>query len=136
MSDQMIVSIVFLSIGLLMIFIGLCILFFGVGLKKLKCTEETIGTVVDKVRGSNSTLYPVIEYEVAGTLYRRKKNVVVKGSINNGYPFGYELKVLYDPNKPGRCLIGGVAAQVIVTLIPAFIGLIFAAIGGVILLFN
>lgn len=136
MSDQMIVGTVFLSIGLLLIFIGLCILFFGVGLKKLKCTAETTGTVVDKVRGSNSTLYPVIEYEVDGTMYRRKKNVVVKGSINNGYPFGYELNVLYDPDKPGRCLIGGVTAQAIISLIPAFIGLIFAAIGGVIMFFN
>lgn len=136
MSDQMIVSIVFLSIGLFMILIGLCILFFGVGLKRIKCTEETTGIVVDKVLGNNSTLYPVIEYEVDGTLYRRKKNVVVQGAINNGYPFGYELKVLYDPNKPGRCLIGGVTAQTFVSLIPAFIGLIFAAIGGVILFLN
>lgn len=136
MSDQMVVSIVFLSIGFFMILIGLCILIFGVGIKKLKCTEETTGTVVDKVRGSNSNLYPIFEYEVDGTLYRRKKKVVVEGAINNGYPFGYKQNILYDPNKPGRCLIGGVTAQSIVSLIPAFIGLIFASIGGVIMFFN
>ncbi|WP_213810249.1 DUF3592 domain-containing protein [Jeotgalicoccus sp. WY2] len=57
------------------------------------------------------------------------------GSVNNGYPFGYELDVLYDPNKPKRCFIGGTKVQTIAAFIPGFIGMIFFLIGAVIFLF-
>lgn len=134
MSDEMILTIVFSSIGMLLIIIGLSILFFGVLLKKRKCTEVTSGVVVDKVRGGDNESYPVIEYEVDGTIYRKKKNVIVKGSVNNGYPIGYQLKVLYDPDKPSRCLIGGTTAQAVVSLIPAFIGIVFFSVGIIIFL--
>ena len=135
MTDQQILTIVFGSIGLLLILISLIIYTFGVAVKKKKCTSETTGIVVDKVTGSDNNVYPVIEYTVNKTVYRRKKNVIAHGSINNGYPIGYELDVLYDPNKPKRCLIGGTKVQTIAAFIPGFIGLIFSAIGVVIFLF-
>lgn len=103
--------------------------------KKRKCTAETTGKVVDKVQGSDNNLYPVIEYEAGGVIYRRKKNVTAHGSINNGYPIGYELIVLYDPEKPKRCLIGGTKVQTVAAFIPAIIGLVFFTVGVVIFLF-
>lgn len=135
MTDQQILTIVFGSIGLFLILISLMIYTFGVAVKKKKCTNKTTGIVVDKVRGSDNNLYPVIEYSVDGTVYRRKKNVTAHGSINNGYPFGYELDVLYDPDKPKRCLIGGTKVQTIAAFIPGFIGMVFFVIGVVIFLF-
>ena len=90
-----------------MILISVIIYVFGIAVKKRKCTAETTGKVVDKVQGSDNNLYPIIEYEAGGVIYRRKKNVTAHGSINNGYQIGYELIVLYDPEKPKRCLIGG-----------------------------
>jgi|SRR5690625_3149785 len=136
MSDGIILSIVFVSIGVFLIFISLSIYIFGVAVKKRKCTAETTGIVIDKVRSSDNNLYPIIEYEVDGNIYRRKKNVTAHGSVNNGYPMGYELSVMYDPDKPKRCLIGGTKIQTVAAFIPAFIGLIFFIIGTVIFIFN
>lgn len=135
MTDQQILTIVFVSIGLFLILISLMIYIFGVAIKKRKCTRKITGVVVDHVRGSDNNLFPIIEYTVDGTVYRRKKNVTVHGSINNGYPLGYELDVMYDPNKPKRCLIGGIKAQTLAALIPGFIGMVFFAIGAVIFIF-
>ncbi|CAD2074339.1 hypothetical protein GCM10007275_05760 [Jeotgalicoccus coquinae] len=135
MTDQQILTVVFTSIGLFLILISLGIYIFGVAVKKRNCTSETTGIVVDKVRGSNNALYPVIEYTVNSTVYRRKKNVIAHGSVNNGYPMGYELSVLYDPGKPKRCLIGGTKVQTVAAFIPAMIGTVFFAAGIIILLF-
>lgn len=135
MTDQQILTTVFASIGLFLILISLGIYIFGVAVKKRQCTSETTGVVVDKVRGSDNNLYPVIEYTVDGTVYRRKKNVTAHGSINNGYPFGHELTVLYDPDKPKRCLIGGTKVQTVAAFIPSIIGMVFFTVGIIIFLF-
>lgn len=135
MTDQQILTVIFGSVGLFLILISLIIYIFGVAVKKQKCTAEITGKVVDKVQGSDNNLYPVIEYEADGIIYRKKKNVTAHGSINNGYPIGYELIVLYDPDKPKRCLIGGTKIQTLAAFIPAIIGLVFFTVGVVIFLF-
>lgn len=135
MSDQQILTVIFGSVGLFLILISLIIYIFGVAVKKRKCTAETTGKIVDKVRGGDKNFYPVIEYEGDGVIYRRKKNVTAHGSINNGYPIGYELIVLYDPDKPKRCLIGGTKIQTVAAFIPAIIGLVFLTAGVIIFLF-
>lgn len=135
MTELQILSTIFCSVGLFLILISLIIYIFFVGVKKRKCTETTIGIIVDYVWGSDSNLYPVIEYSVNGEVYRRKKNVSVQGGKSKRYPVGSEISVLYDPDKPKRCLFGGTKVQTFLAFVPAIIGFILLSIGVSVIIF-
>lgn len=101
--------------------------------KKKKCSAETIGTVVDQV-GSTDRLYPVIEFQANGKVYRKRNLASITkqkfGSIyvSNGYEKGQRITVYYDPDKPSRWMINDSKEQMVLPIVFLPGGVIFIGI--------
>lgn len=133
-------AILTLTFGILMVAVGFYTFhYFTIG-KKKKCIAETIGTVVGQA-GTASQLYPVIEFEANGKIYRKRNSASVTkqkfGSIHvtNGYERGQQLPVYYDPDKPTRWMINDSKEQMVFPIVMLAGGFVFVAVAVIIFIF-
>lgn len=98
---------------MLIILCGLCLLAAGIYMiindrkKAMRCTAWTNATVVDfseSVDSENHVLYsPIVEYEVEGKMYRRKRDLASNRRSNQ---IGDTITLYYDPSDPDVFLFG------------------------------
>ena len=127
-----------LLLGIFMFSLGVYTFYYFYIGKKKKCTAETTGTVVDQVGDGNSKLYPVVEYEVNGKVYRKRNSATITTQSarsinwNNGYRRGQKLTVHYDPDKPTRWMINDSKEQKVLPIIFLSFGLAIFAVAAII----
>lgn len=117
----------FLAIfGIVFVAIGIYLLISGNELAK-RCTEETVGTVVEIVREESTdsdgytdyTYYPVIKYQANNQTVSKKSST---GSGSSGYNVNDKVEILYNPNNVEEYIIKGDKSS-------NFIGIIFVVVG-------
>ena len=90
--------------GILFVVIGILVLVYG-NAKVKRCTQETIGTIVDiKEEWSRDsdgngkyTYYPIIRYQVGERTITKQSNVGT--TSNTGYSFGGGVTVSFNNSK-------------------------------------
>ncbi len=126
------IAIVFSSIGILML-IGAS--FYTVHQYTfVKKSQETIGQVIDinQYTGSDGNSFsPEIQYTVNNTEYTFESNY---SASQPSYAVGDQVPVYYDPQNPDRAKLGTGLALYGASFIITSIGIVFALIGGLILL--
>ena len=104
-------GVMFLLVGLIFVVVGIFVLKQDEGLQQ-RCTEETIGTVVEVIRetsydtddGYVDTYYPVIEYKVGDRTITKKSNI---GESSSKYTVGQQIEICYNPNNVEEYFIKG-----------------------------
>ena len=125
------ICVLFFVCGILFITVGIVTANQSKGLKR-RCTEETIGTVVDLIceqdinrdTDSDSTTYtyfPVIEYQAGDRTVSQKSN---SGQYPAKYQVGDQVTICYNPDNVEEYIIKG-------DLTPKFLGLISLVLGSI-----
>ena len=129
--NSIFVSLPFLLVGFMFIIVGIVTMNQGNDLKK-RCTEETIGTVVEVICESDYsttedtytyTYYPVIEYQVGERTISQKSR---SGQYPPKYKVGDQVEIYYNPDNAEEYIIKGDS-------IPTYLGIIFIVIGSIVL---
>jgi len=121
-------TLIIMCFGVLFIIIGIFVLNQSSSLKR-RCTQETMGTVVDVIREEDYThevksykrytYFPVIEYQTEdGTITQKSKS----GQRPPKYTKGEQVQIFYNPNNVQEYIINGDSNL-------NFIGIIFVVIG-------
>ena len=92
----------FLLVGIIFVVAGIVVMIQGDSLKQ-RCTEETIGTVVEVICETSYsaeneltyTYYPVIEYQVGERAITQKSS---SGQYPPKYKVGQQVEIYYNPN--------------------------------------
>lgn len=123
-------SLLFLLVGFVFVVVGIIAMIQSDGLKE-RCTEETIGTVVEVIRERNSntsnrtsnsyTYFPVIEYQVGDRTVSQKSQF---GQNPPKYKVGEQLEICYNPNDIEEYIIKGDSS-------PKYIGIAFIGLGAI-----
>ena len=105
-------GVLFLIVGFVFVIAGIIVLKQDDGLKQ-RCTEQTLGTVVEVVcEGDYSTTdnayryayFPVVEYQVGDrTISQRSKS----GQDPPKYKVGQQVEIYYNPNNVEEFIIKG-----------------------------
>ncbi|MCH5157506.1 MAG: DUF3592 domain-containing protein [Clostridiales bacterium] len=128
----------FLLIGIIFVVAGVIVLKQGDSLAK-RCTEETIGTVVEIIseRSYSSdnqftyTYYPVIEYQVGERTISQKSR---SGQDPPKYKVGQQVEIYYNPNNVEEYIIKEDSTTKILGIGFIVIGSIAAAVGAYLLI--
>ena len=119
----------FLLVGIIFVAAGILVMKQGDNLKK-RCTEETIGTVVEVVCETSYsetenqysyTYYPVIEYQVGD---RTISQISRAGQNPPKYQVGQQVEIYYNPNDVEEYIIKGDST-------PQFFGIGFIVLGSI-----
>ena len=121
-------GVMFLLVGLIFVAVGIFVLKQDECLQQ-RCTEETIGTVVDIIvethydseDGFEHTYYPVIEYKVGDRTITKKSNI---GQGSSKYTVGQQIEICYNPNDVEEFIIKGDTSS-------DLMGKLFIALGSV-----
>ena len=121
-------GVLFLIVGVIFVTAGIIVMKQGDSLKK-RCTEETVGTVVELIRERDSdsttdhtyTYFPVIEYKVGDQTISQKSR---SGQNPPKYQVGQQVEIYYNPNNVEEYFIKG-------DLTPKFFGIGFTALGSI-----
>ena len=119
-----------MGIGVLFIIVGIVAMNLGNGLKK-RCTEKTIGTVVEIVCREQSdytrpTYFPVIEYQAGDSTVSQMSN---SGEYPSKYEVGDQVEIYYNPNNVQEYIIKGDSNPNFVGIIAIVLGSIAALVG-------
>ena len=119
----------FIVIGVIFIALGIVVVNQGNGLA-MRCTEETIGTVVDNVRHDTTDLesayFPIIEYQVGDrTISQESKS----GQYPPEYNVGDKVIICYNPNNVTEYIIKGDSTSSFVGILAIVIGSIAVVVG-------
>ena len=118
-------------VGVIFIIIGIVAMYLGTGLTK-RCTEETIGTVVemaykeDYVDGYSIIYYPVIEYQAGDTTVKQMSNT---GQYPPKYKVGDQITIYYNSDNVQEFLIKGDASANLGGILAVVLGTIAVVIG-------
>ena len=106
-----------LSIGGTFVLVGFIFLIAGIiinnNVKKIqtRCTEKTIGKVIDIVEwksytedGISHSWFPVFEYIVGDRKLKRNSQYA---GVSDKYKVGQEINIYYNPENPQDCYIEG-----------------------------
>ena len=119
----------FLLVGIIFIIFGIVTMNQVNDLKR-RCTEETIGTVVEVICESDYsstedsytyTYYPVIEYQVGERTISQKSR---SGQYPPKYKVGEQVEIYYNPDNAEEYIIKGDST-------PHSLGLVFVVIGSI-----
>ena len=137
-----------IAVGIIFTIVGILAFVTGL-LKKLHCTEITIGKVVDISRdleinhyyngnsinnsnqydryrgGREINLYPIFEYTVGENTYVKKSS-----SSSNQYHIGQDVTIHYNPSNPDQYYVNGIYVSMIAGIIFGIVGIVIAIIGG------
>ena len=128
------VGILFLLVGVIFVIVGIVAINQGNGLRN-RCTEETIGTVVEVIRESHysstdntytDTYYPVIEYQVGDLTISHKSSF---GQYPPKYTVGQQVEIYYNPNNVEEYIIKGDSTSNIVGIMSIALGSIAVLVG-------
>lgn len=117
-------------IGVVFIVLGIVAINLGNGLKK-RCTEKTIGTVVEiisreQIDDTNPTYFPVIEYQVGDRTISQMSN---SGDYPPKYEVGDQVEIYYNPNNVQEFIIKGDSTHNFVGIIAIVLGSIATVVG-------
>lgn len=123
---------IFLLVGIIFIIAGIAVINQGNVLKN-RCTEETIGTVVEVIceldsntTDSSYTYYPVIEYQVGDRTISQKSR---SGQYPPKYKVGEQVEIYYNPNNVEEYIIKGDSTQKYLAIGCIVLGSIAVAVG-------
>ena len=125
--------ILFVLVGIIFVTVGIIVMKQGDRLKK-RCTEETIGTVVEVIceRDSNTTsdstytYYPVIEYQVGDRTISQKSR---SGQNPPKYQVGQQVEIYYNPNNVEEYIIKGDSTPKFLGIGAIILGSVAVAVG-------
>ena len=117
-------------IGVVFIVLGIVAINLGNGLKK-RCTEKTIGTVVEiicreQIDDTNPTYFPVIEYQVGDSTITQISN---SGEYPSKYNVGDKVEIYYNPDNVQEYILKGDSTPNFVGIIAIVLGSIAVAVG-------
>lgn len=117
-------TLISISIGVLFIIVGIVVLNQGNNLKR-RCTEETIGTVVELIleRGYDNkyTYFPVVEYQAGDRRVSQKSR---SGQKPPKYKEGEKIEICYNPDNIQEYIIKG-------DLTSSFLGILAIVLGSI-----
>lgn len=120
---------IFICIGVIFIVGGIVVLNQGNSLKK-RCTEETIGTVVEFIRevdfDNKSTYFPVIEYQAGDRTISQKSRA---GQNPPKYKEGEQIEIYYNPNNVQEYIIKGDSTSSFLGILVIVLGAIVVVVG-------
>ena len=119
-----------IGVGVILIIVGIIAMNQGSGLRK-RCTEKTIGTVVEIVCKeqadySRPTYFPVIEYQAGDSTISQMSN---SGEYPSKYKVGDQVEIYYNPNNVQEYIIKGDSTPNFVGIIAIVLGSIGVAVG-------
>ena len=112
-----------IGIGVIFIIVGIVAMHQGNSLKR-RCTEQTIGTVVENICHEDSTYtrptyFPVIEYQAGDrTISQMSKS----GEYPSKYKEGDQVEIYYNPNNVQEYIIKGDSTSNYVGIIALVLG--------------
>ena len=114
-----------IGIGVIFIIVGIVAINQGNGLKK-RCTEKTIGTVVEIISRVQSdytrpTYIPVIEYQAGDITVSQTSN---SGEYPSKYEVGDQVEIYYNPDNVQEYIIKGDST-------PNFVGIFAVVLGSI-----
>lgn len=122
-------TLIFICVGVIFIVVGIVVIMQGNSLKK-RCTEETIGTVVELIRevdsDNKSTYFPIIEYKTRDRIISQKSK---SGQNPPEYKEGEQVEIYYDPNNVQDYIIKGDSTSNFVGILSIVLGTIVVAVG-------
>lgn len=117
-------KLLFICLGILFVIAGIVVLNQGNNLKN-RCSEETIGTVVELIREVNSDdeyiYFPVIEYQVGDDIISQKSR---SGQGSPKYREGDQIEIFYNPDNIQEYIIKGDSTS-------SFVGIMAIVLGSV-----
>lgn len=124
--------IIFICGGIILIVVGIVVLNQGNSLKK-RCTEETIGTVVELICEVNYdnestyfTYFPVIEYQAGDRQISQKSR---SGQDPPKYKEGEQVQIYYNPNNVQEYIIKGDSISSYLGILAIVLGSIAVVVG-------
>lgn len=132
-STTMAIAIIACCIGLIFLFVSLCLKIFHKR-KITNCTIESIGTVVDyEYKGlgssgdSQQTWHPVFEYYANGKIIKKTSNI---GTTKKQFEIGQRVTVFYNPEKESEYYVPEVTQGTALGTVFLVVGVLILVCGG------
>lgn len=127
-----IVGIAFVSVGLLLLGIGIYLYQSNQNFKEYAIPLQAVVIDYQEYRKDGSTTYScVYEYEYAGKSYKITSST---SSTHPAFNIGEEVEILVDPENPSKILINSFVEEWLGILILAGMGIMFSVLGMVFLM--